>query len=74
MFAKYPAIRHLRWASAASVLMLGACGGDSMPNSATPASSSSSPPMMPASGGNPHHPPPPPPPPPPQPAAIDGHF
>ena len=46
MFAKYPAIRHLRWAGAASVLMLGACGGDSMPNSATPASSSSSPPMM----------------------------
>ena len=53
MFAKYPAIRHLRWASAASVLMLGACGGDSMPNSATPAPSSSSPPMMPASGGSP---------------------
>ena len=53
MFAKYPAIRHLRWASAASVLMLGACGGDSMPNSATPASSSSSPPMIPASGGSP---------------------
>ena len=46
MFAKYPAIRHLRWVSAASVLMLGACGGDSMPNSATPASSSSPPPMM----------------------------
>jgi hypothetical protein len=50
MFAKYPAMRHLRWASAASVLMLGACGGDSMPNSATPASSSSSPPMMTAPG------------------------
>jgi hypothetical protein len=53
MFAKYPAIRHLRWVSAASVLMLGACGGDSMPNSATPASSSSSPPMMTASGSSP---------------------
>jgi hypothetical protein len=53
MFAKYPAIRHLRWASAASVLMLGACGGDSMPNSATPASSSSPPPMTPASGSSP---------------------
>jgi hypothetical protein len=53
MFVEYPAIRHLRWVSAASVLMLGACGGDSMPNSATPASSSSSPPMMPASGGSP---------------------
>lgn len=53
MFAKYPAIRHLRWVSAASVLMLGACGGDSMPNSATPASSSSSPPMMTGSGSSP---------------------
>jgi hypothetical protein len=53
MFAKYPAIRHLRWASAASVLVLGACGGDSMPNSATPASSSSSPPMMTAPGSGP---------------------
>jgi hypothetical protein len=53
MLAEYPAIRHLRWASAASVLMLGACGGDSMPNSATPAPSSSSPPMMPASGSSP---------------------
>jgi hypothetical protein len=53
MFAKYPAIRHLRWVSAASVLMLGACGGDSMPNSATPASSSSSPPMMTTSGSSP---------------------
>src|SRR5580692_10593519 len=52
MFAKYPAIRHLRWVSVASVLMLGACGGDSMPSSATPASSSSSPPMM-ASGSGP---------------------
>jgi hypothetical protein len=52
MFAKYPAIRHLRWASAASVLMLGACGGDSMPNSAAPAPSST-PPMMPASGSSP---------------------
>jgi hypothetical protein len=46
MFVRYPVIRHLRWASAASVLMLGACGGDSTPSSATPASSSSSPPMM----------------------------
>jgi hypothetical protein len=53
MFAKYPAIRHLRWVSAASALMLGACGGDSMPNSATPASSSSSPPMMTGSGSSP---------------------
>ena len=53
MFAKYPAIRHLRWVGAASVLMLGACGGDSMPNSATPASSGSSPPMMTASGSSP---------------------
>ena len=53
MFTKYPAIRHLRWASAASVLMLGACGGDSMPSSTTPASSSSSPPMMTASGSSP---------------------
>src|ERR1700677_3108241 len=53
MFAKYPAIRRLRWAGAASVLMLGACGGDSMPNSTTPASSSSSPPMMTASGSSP---------------------
>ena len=52
MFAKYPVIRHLRWATAASVLMLGACGGDSMSSSATPASSSSSPPMM-ASGSGP---------------------
>jgi hypothetical protein len=53
MFAKYPAIRRLRWASAASVLMLGACGGDSMSNSATPASSSSSPPMMSSGSGPP---------------------
>jgi hypothetical protein len=42
MFAKYSAIRHL-WGSAASVLMLAACGGDSMPNSAPPASSSAPP-------------------------------
>ena len=46
MFAKYPAIRHLRWAGAASVLMLGACGGDSTPSNAVPASSSSPPPLM----------------------------
>ena len=52
MFTKYPAIRHLRWASAASVLMLGACGGDSTPNS-TAASSSSSPPTMTGSGSSP---------------------
>jgi hypothetical protein len=29
MFAKYPAIRHLRWASGVSLLILGACGGGS---------------------------------------------
>jgi hypothetical protein len=52
MFAKYPAIRQLRWAGAASVLMLGACGGDSTPNS-TAASSSSTPPTMTASGSSP---------------------
>lgn len=53
MLAKYPAIRHLRWVSAASVLMLAACGGDSMSNSAMPASSSSPPPMMPPPGSSP---------------------
>ena len=49
MFAKYLATRHLRWAGAVSVLMLGACGGDSMPNSSAPtmtASGSSPPPLM----------------------------
>jgi hypothetical protein len=51
MSAKHRAMRHLRWAWAAAVLVLGACGGGSgtMASSTPPASSSGT---MPASGSS----------------------